>query len=413
MGASPSRTTGDTIGHDLGDRLVRSFLKELCTRPSRGLTEVRRDGKDDAAVSAVIKREFQRSFPLLKEKEFVSHMRSYSSATWATLEAVHSLVLEDDKPENERERLDPDHWYENNLTNASLFANLTLEGMKQLVPGRLFTTRMPRDLITSPGEKRDWLDKCRANNLRVICVLTEEEEFEKYSGMAGLKDFYRNECGLEVYNRAIPDFQIPTSGDLVNNILDLTYHLSQGENCLIHCAGGSGRTGMVVAAVVKNLGVYDPVARIRKVKSTYVETIEQEKFLRDMPKALDSRIVREVPDLARAIAAEHLLQVFLTHGADMEKGKNRRDIVNSLEEGDTVLEGDLKEAYRQTFDLVDADGSGTLDKEELVAWLSLCGAELNLTKITDALLGRGSLTRDKFADLMCSDAASSRRDYDV
>ena len=33
--------------------------------------------------------------------------------------------------------------------------------------------------------------------------------------------------------------------------MDLTYHLSQGQNCLIHCAGGSGRTGMVVAAVVK------------------------------------------------------------------------------------------------------------------------------------------------------------------
>ena len=31
--------------------------------------------------------------------------------------------------------------YENNLTNVTLFANLTLEGMHELVPGRLFTTR--------------------------------------------------------------------------------------------------------------------------------------------------------------------------------------------------------------------------------------------------------------------------------
>ena len=29
----------------------------------------------------------------------------------------------------------------------------------------------------------------------------------------------------------------------------------KGRNCLVHCAGGSGRTGMVIAAVVKNLGV--------------------------------------------------------------------------------------------------------------------------------------------------------------
>ena len=74
-------------------------------------------------------------------------------------------------------------------------------------------------------------------SLQVICPLTEPEEFKKYSGMDGLLDFYREECGLITYNRAIPDFQIPVAGDLVNNILDLTYHLSQGRNCLVHCAG--------------------------------------------------------------------------------------------------------------------------------------------------------------------------------
>ena len=31
--------------------------------------------------------------------------------------------------------------------------------------------------------------------------------------------------------------------------------VDQGRNCLVHCAGGSGRTGMVIAAVIKNLGV--------------------------------------------------------------------------------------------------------------------------------------------------------------
>ena len=202
---------------------------------------------------------------------------------------MQQLMLDDEQPENENSQLDPDHWYEISLTNASLFANLTLDGLEQLVPGRLFTTRMPRNIVEDPTERRDFVNKCRANRLKVICVLTEPEEFKKYSGMDGLLDFYRIECGLIVYNRAIPDFQIPTSGDLLNNILDLTYHLSRGWNCLVHCAGGSGRTGMVIAAIVKNLGVYDPVARIRRVKSTYVETFEQELFLKNIPKAIDSR----------------------------------------------------------------------------------------------------------------------------
>ena len=152
------------------------------------------------------------------------------------MESIHQVMLDDETPENERLRLDPDHWYENNLTNSSLFANLAPEkvrGMKQLVPGRIFTTRMPRDIVNDLGERHDFIDKCKKNNLKVICVLTEEHEFKKYSGMDGLKDFYRDECGLTVYNRAIPDFQIPTQGDLVDNILDLTYHLSQGAYLLL------------------------------------------------------------------------------------------------------------------------------------------------------------------------------------
>ena len=151
------------------------------------------------------------------------------------MESIHQVILDDETPENERLRLDADHWYENNLTNSSLFANLAPEkkrGMEQLVPGRIFTTRMPRDIVNDLGERNDFIDKCKRNNLKVICVLTEEHEFMKYSGMDGLKDFYRDECSLTVYNRAIPDFQIPTQGDLVDNILDLTYHLSQGAYLL-------------------------------------------------------------------------------------------------------------------------------------------------------------------------------------
>ena len=154
--------------------------------------------------------------------------------------------------------------------------------------------------------------------------MTEPDEFEKYSGRNDLLDFYREECGLVVFNRAIPDFEIPTSGDLVNNILDLTYHLSQGRNALVHCAGGTGRTGMVIAAVVKNLGIYDPIARIRRVKSTYVETYDQELFLKNMPMAINEKILQDSPMLAKAIAAERLIQVFYTHGnkaVDNEGGR--------------------------------------------------------------------------------------------
>lgn len=414
---------GDKITEDINNRLKKNFLRTLCQRPSEGVTEVRRDNKDTIAVAKVIKKEFVAKMDLMDHLDFINHMHAYASAAWATMESVHQLMLDDEIPENERARLDPDHWYEINLTNAVLFSNLYLEhvaGLEQLVPGRLFSTRMPRDIVEDLGEREDFIKRCRVNKLRVVFVLTESHEFKKYSGMDGLLEFYKQECNLIVYNRAIPDFQIPTQGDLVNNILDLVYHLSKGRNCLVHCAGGTGRTGMVLAAIVQNLGVYDPVTRIRKVKSTYVETKDQEIFLKNMPRAIDSRIVKERPLLARAIAAEHLIQVFFTHKSKIEKQSSQEDrdavrqsLGDNVEPLDQKEEDELLDAYKQTFDLIDSDGSGSLDRAELENWFAMCGAELDLSSLLEVLVGDGELTRDKFARLMCSTAKSHRRDYDI
>ena len=84
-----------------------------------------------------------------------------------------------------------------------------------------------------------------------------------------------------------------------------------------------------------------------------------------------------------------------------------------VEELDDQEEDTLREAYMQTFDLVDADDSGSLDKEELIQWLTMCGAELDLQTILDVLLKEGNVTREKFAKLMSSYTSSNRRDYDI
>ena len=238
--------------------------------------------------------------------------------------------------------------------------------------------------------------------------------------MDGLKDFYRNECGLIVYNRAIPDFKIPTQGDLVDNILDLTYHLSQGQNCLIHCAGGTGRTGMVLAAVIQNFGVTDVISRIRKVNSTYVETQDQELFLKNIPKTIDQRIVREKPMLACAIAAEHLIQLFHTHKSAIEKSKAKEDknayldnIQDSLDVLDLNDEDGLREAYGQTFDLIDQDSSGQLESSEIKDWFEMFEAEIDVNTLIDTMMSDGNLTRDKFVKFMTSLVKGHHRDYDI
>merc|ERR1712061_258285 len=86
------------------------------------MTEVRRDGKDDAVIENLIRTEFDRrlALPKRKKSKFIRRMREFLAASWKTCEKLHLLMLDDDQPENEKVRLDPDHWYENNLTNAIL-----------------------------------------------------------------------------------------------------------------------------------------------------------------------------------------------------------------------------------------------------------------------------------------------------
>ncbi len=112
----------------------------------------------------------------------------------------------------------------------------------------------------------------------------------------------------------------------------------------------------------------------------------------------------------------------------LDEAATRQDVIEQLEDRD---EDGLREAYGQTFDLVDSDNSGrlqnvnkvclrfklvsigTLDEKEVTDWLNMCGAELNLNKITGVLLGEGDINRDKFTKLMSSSAASNRRAYDI
>ena len=49
-----------------------------------------------------------------------------------------------------------------------------------------------------------------------------------------------------------------------------------------------------------------------------------------MPIAIDTRILQDSPMLALAIAAEHLIEVFHTHGASMEKSEAAKDVGNML-----------------------------------------------------------------------------------
>ena len=63
--------------------------------------------------------------------------------------------------------------YEINTCNAVLFDHLTLNGVPEVLPGRLFTTRMPRNIKNDPRAADAFKSKVKRNNLSTILVLTE------------------------------------------------------------------------------------------------------------------------------------------------------------------------------------------------------------------------------------------------
>lgn len=81
---------------DLTARLKESFLEQLTTRPTSGMTEVRRDGKDDAAVAKIIRAEFDRALNVFrKQRHFVDHMQAYASAAWVRISLLHKFPSND------------------------------------------------------------------------------------------------------------------------------------------------------------------------------------------------------------------------------------------------------------------------------------------------------------------------------
>eukprot|EP01002_Notosolenus_urceolatus_P016183 NODE_971_length_1645_cov_53.157895_g801_i0.p1 GENE.NODE_971_length_1645_cov_53.157895_g801_i0~~NODE_971_length_1645_cov_53.157895_g801_i0.p1 ORF type:complete len:471 (-),score=112.50 NODE_971_length_1645_cov_53.157895_g801_i0:101-1513(-) len=262
---------------------------------------------------------------------------------------------------NEIEDWDPDHWFNVPVLNANLFHNLTLRGVPELLPGKLFSTRMPRELNQKPQERADFAAKVRKHNLHTVLVLTEAEEYKKYAG-TDLEAFYKD-LGLQIITRPIVDFTVPNNHEMVANIRDATELLSAGKNVLVHCAGGSGRTGMVIAGVLRNCGISDPIVWARQVKTSYVETYAQERFVHELPLVFDDHLAQQNPQFFQAVVAEQLLDHFLD---DTDP--------TSLPVPDGILDDATRADYRAVFNLFDKDKSGVISIPECAEIFRTLGA---------------------------------------
>jgi len=154
------------------------------------------------------------------------------------------------------------------------------------IPGRLGMTFAPgkhhsgksgcwrRDLDTDLGRL---VEVC---GLRVLVSLMEDHELTQFR-IAALP----GRCaaaGVELWRHPIVDVRAPPSlaptQALVARAID---RLRLGDTVVVHCLGGLGRTGTIVACVLVALGstTAAALAACRKVRPGAVEVREQEDFV--------------------------------------------------------------------------------------------------------------------------------------
>jgi protein-tyrosine phosphatase len=91
--------------------------------------------------------------------------------------------------------------------------------------------------------------------------------------------------GIEILRFAIEDMGVPQEAESEGFeafVRDVVQRLGQGQNVVVHCRGGLGRTGTLAACVLVALGRYsadEAIATVREARKGTVQTREQEDFV--------------------------------------------------------------------------------------------------------------------------------------
>ena len=118
----------------------------------------------------------------------------------------------------------------------------------------------------------------------VLVSLIEDHEF----GTLGIRDLTRRASahGMVVLHLPIRDVSVPKPQDV--GVFDSTVgriqtHLMAGENVVLHCRGGLGRSGLVAACVLVAFGMdaYEAIRVVRQVRPGAVENADQERYVHD------------------------------------------------------------------------------------------------------------------------------------
>ncbi|MEH6443115.1 MAG: tyrosine-protein phosphatase [Oceanospirillaceae bacterium] len=144
-------------------------------------------------------------------------------------------------------------------------------------------------LHSMPGRKERWLDFKEAseqfNIQHILCLTAISEILVKSPDYAAAIEQDSLNCGLEIYE--IEDFSTPSNQQQYAQVLyQFSKYLKQGENILIHCAAGIGRTGCAAICLLYELGIEKIIAAEQvALAAAGPETNVQRSFINSYQKA--------------------------------------------------------------------------------------------------------------------------------
>lgn len=151
-----------------------------------------------------------------------------------------------------------------------LWWSLTLTPFTWIVPDRVAA-------CTYPKRERD-LQRLAARGITLLINLHQRPHPPEALALHGLTELHL----------PVADFQPPQPEQLAAGLAAITAAMAGGGNVAVHCRGGLGRTGTLLACYLIKTGLTPPeaLARLRSLRPGSVETSGQEEAVTAFAKSL-------------------------------------------------------------------------------------------------------------------------------
>jgi atypical dual specificity phosphatase len=143
-------------------------------------------------------------------------------------------------------------------------------------------------LLGSSNPTNRELEDLYQEGFRTIISLLDENEQRPYYEIEGIEARGFKRCSIP-----IQDFTAPTLADFQTFIDIVIKSLKKGK-VLVHCQGGTGRTGTMAAAywIKKGLSANEAIRKIRKSRPGAIEMPEQEESLFDLEAFIAEKVLK-------------------------------------------------------------------------------------------------------------------------